>query len=344
MKFSSLIRFQKLGNSSIYQVHVKKLHIFNFEPMQVKEPINKALSADEIAVVRSLLYSAVFDYPLTEKELFENSTVSCSRNEFPALLNRLVEKSLLQKQGEFYFTNEGGDSTIIKRLKGNAGAASMMDTAYRYSRKIASFPFVRGICLSGALSKNYYDEKGDIDYFIITEPGRLWICRSLLILRYKLLPKNKKKFWCVNYFVSADNLEIPDKNAFTSTELAHLIPAFNYKAYTDLLDKNEWYRKSFPNKGLHSDSHCLEVRPSFFKRLIESLFSIGGNTLDDLLLRVTLKRWQKKYPDLRTEDFELQFRSRKNVCKRHTMGFQNKVLNAWGEKQKAFELSHGIRL
>jgi hypothetical protein len=29
------------------------------------------------------------------------------------------------------------------------------------------------------------------------------------------------------------------------------------------------------------------------------------------------------------EDFELQIRSRKHVCKHHTKGYQNKVLEKW---------------
>ncbi len=69
-----------------------------------------------------------------------------------------------------------------------------------------------------------------------------------------------------------------------------------------------------------------------------------GNFLDDFLLRITMKRWRKKFPDLMEEDFELQFRSKKGVCKRHTKGFQNKVLHALEIKQIEFENLHNISL
>ena len=47
---------------------------------------------------------------------------------------------------------------------------------------------------------------------------------------------------------------------------------------------------------------------------------------------------------MNNEDFELQFRSRKDVCKRHTHGFQNKILVLWKEKTAEFEKRFQIRL
>jgi len=59
---------------------------------------------------------------------------------------------------------------------------------------------------------------------------------------------------------------------------------------------------------------------------------------------VTLKRWRRKFPELSAEDYELQFRSRKNVCKRHTKGFQKKVLSSLDEKKKFFEQYFSVSL
>lgn len=213
-----------------------------------------------------------------------------------------------------------------------------MATAYAYSRRIASFPFVEGVMLSGSLSKNYYDKTSDIDFFIVTKPGRLWICRTLLIIRYKLLPKHKKKYWCTNYFISSDNLAIPDINVFTGTELAYLIPTVNYPVYKKIVEKNMWYKKRFPNKKEAEPGHCIDLPQTFLKSLAEKLLKNRlGNWLDNVLLEYTLKRWRKKYPAMSNEDFDLQFRSRKDVCKRHTHGFQNKILVLWKNKTVEFE-------
>lgn len=292
-----------------------------------------------------MLYFDVFKYPLTVEELYENSAICITREQFREELDLLLSKNLLRKEGDFILNTGRTKNDIEKRVLGNEGARKIMPVAYRYAKKIASYPFVEAVFLSGSLSKNYFDSKADIDYFIVTKPGRLWICRTLLIVRYKLLPASLKKYWCTNYFVSTDHLEIPDVNAFTGTELAFLIPTVNYKTYQNILEHNKWYKERFPNKRVAGSENCIEPPRTFFKSFLE--FMLGGkmgNWLDNVLLKQTLKRWRKKYPDMSQEDFELQFRSRKNVCKRHTKGFQHRVLSTWQEKQIEFEQQFNMSL
>jgi hypothetical protein len=294
-------------------------------------------TTQQVEIIKAVLYFEIFDYPLRADELYENSAVTMSKKDFDAELKTLTKLKILNSSGDFILSRNGNEASIAKRLKGNKGAEEIMPTAYQYSKKIASFPFVEAICLSGGLSKNYYDEKGDIDFFIITKPGRLWICRTLLIIRFKLLPKHKKKYWCVNYFIASDNLVIPENNVFTGTELAYLVPTVNYPVYRRILEKNPWYKKRFPNKEVLPDTNCIATPETFTKRMMEKVLSGNlGKWTDDFLLKITLKHWRKKYPEMNNEDFELQFRSRKDVCKRHTNGFQNMVLNKWEEKQQEY--------
>lgn len=302
-------------------------------------------TSDQTEIIRAALYFSVFKYPLTQDELYENSAISISKEGFLKELDMLIKGSFLRKEGEFILINELTTADISKRLKGNEGAKHIMPTAYKYSKIIGSFPFVEGVFLSGALSKNYYDEKGDIDFFIVTKPDRLWLCRTFLILRYKLLPRSRKKFWCVNYFISSNNLIIPDINVFTGTELAFLYPAVNYPLYKKLVEQNNWYKERFPNKNIAPGDTCIPTPAPFNKRLVERLLSGRfGNWLDTLLLELTLKHWRKKYPEKSESDFNLQFRSRKDVCKRHTHGFQNKILVIWETKSREFELKHKVSI
>lgn len=307
--------------------------------------LTKNLTREQVEIIRAVLYFDVFKYPLTIHELYENAAIRIKKEEYLDELNVLIDQGLLKKQDSFILTPERDSEAIKRRQAGNAGAVEIMPTALKYSKTIASFPFVDAVFLSGALSKNYYDEKGDIDFFIVTKPNRLWICRSLLIIRYKLLPKSKKKFWCVNYFVSSEELTIRDVNIFTGTELAYLIPTVNYPVYKHLLESNSWYKDRFPNKNPLEDVNCINPPQHPLKSFFE--FILGGalgEWVDNTMLRLTLNRWRKKYPELSSEDFELQFRSRKNVCKRHTKGFQNKILKLWEEKQNLFEEQHQVSL
>ena len=91
--------------------------------------------------------------------------------------------------------------------------------------------------ISGSLSKGYYDDDGDIDFFIITSPKRLWIARTFLILYKKIFLLNSRKYFCVNYFISSNALEIEEKNIFTATELTTLLPMFGNGSFHKFYEK-----------------------------------------------------------------------------------------------------------
>jgi len=278
-------------------------------------------------LLKVVAYFDVFNYPLKKEEIISNSSLSIAQNKYEGLLEDLVEEKYLKRVEEFYLLFSSSESIIDKRLAGNEAAAKMMVTAYKYSKIVSTFPFVAGVCISGGLSKNYYDEKSDIDFFIITKANRLWLCRSLFIVFYKLLPQTKRKYYCLNYFISEKDLTIEDKNRFVAVELAYLIPTVNYKLYSQLIADNSWYKQWYPNKNEFANENCIELPFSAKKSLIESLFpGKFGNWLDDQLMNFTSKQWRKKFNHVNEIDFNIQFRSRKNVCKRHTSGNQNKVL------------------
>lgn len=293
-----------------------------------------SLSKTQQSILKALLYFDVFNYPLKEEELFENSSLKQSADEFKEDLNLLTEQGFINYENGFYFSPKASAEIIKRRVDGNTLAETMLPRAFEFSRKIAGFPFISGVCISGSLSKNYYDANSDMDYFIVTKDNRLWIARTLYILYYKLLvPKNQKKYYCLNYFVSESHLSIPDHNLFVATELVHLIPTVNFAMYKQVMDHNQWARDYFQNKKEVRHKGTADLARPFFNKLTELAFSGNfGNWVDDVLLRITLKRWRKKYKELSDEDFDLQFRTRKHVCKRHSFGFQNKVLLALEKK------------
>ncbi len=304
------------------------------------------LSKTQQSIIKTLLYFDVFSYPLKEEEVFEHLTLKQTLSEFKEELKRLTEQGLIKQENGFFLNPDSSSEIITRRIAGNTLAETMLPKAFQFSRKIARFPFITGVCISGSLSKNYYDAKSDMDYFIVTKDNRLWIARSLYILYYKLLvPQSKKRYYCLNYFVSESHLAIPDHNLFVATELAHLIPTVNFDAYKAIMNHNQWANDYFGNKKEVVYKGTTDVPRPFLKKLIELLFSRNfGNWADDVLLRITLKRWRRKYKELSDEDFDLQFRTRKHVCKRHSHGFQNKVLLSLEQKINEYEQQFKIKL
>src|SRR5580693_8552379 len=130
-------------------------------------------------ILTALTYFDLFNYPLSQREIWQFLNNPCDNSDFNQSLAELLQSALVHKCGEFYsLRNE--DAVAQYRRNGNMQAVQLMKTAKKVSRVLAKFPFVRGVGISGSLSKNFANETSDIDLFIITASNRLWLARTLM--------------------------------------------------------------------------------------------------------------------------------------------------------------------
>lgn len=69
-----------------------------------------------------------------------------------------------------------------------------------------------------------------------------------------------------------------------------------------------------------------------------------GEKLDIWALKMTLKHWRKKFPAMKAEHFDINFKSNRNISKHHPNGFQLKVQDAFEKRIKEFEHAFGCSL
>ncbi len=301
------------------------------------------LHASAVSVLHTLMYFDVFRHPLTTDEIHHNCQwQSLSLTETASALEELQQLDLVSEENGFWFLK--GNSHFVKlRNERQERALHFHRKAKRYSNFISKFPFVRGVCISGSLSKGTMDKDGDIDYFILTEPKRLWIARTFLVLFKKTFLLNSKKYFCVNYFVDTDHLSIPDRNLFVATEISFIRPMVNGKLYVDFMEENHWTKLFYPNREKHSVNETADLANGFVKRNVEKMLSGKfGEWMDEKFLRLTLKRWEKKFPHLEKAKFDVDFRSRRHVSKHHPQGFQHKVSTEMENRRKQIFENSGI--
>jgi predicted nucleotidyltransferase len=230
---------------------------------------------------------------------------------------------------------------IERRKKGNVMAIKFSDIARKKAKLISQFPFVRSVMASGSLSKGYADEKSDIDFFIVTIPNRLWIARTLLVLYKRVFLLNSHKYFCVNYFVDEKHLGIEEKNLFTATELATVLPLYGSKQYHELHQSNAWLKSFFPNFQLRNTENVPVASTSWGKWCLEKIISAFGDSLESFCHRITLARWKKHYEkSYSPADFDIAFKSRSYASKNHPSNFQRVVMEAYEERLKAFGLNN----
>jgi predicted nucleotidyltransferase len=297
-------------------------------------------------ILRTLLYYDIFGHPLKPEEIFiflpKNSV---PKSEILGMINDFSadDKSCFAQKDGFVYVKPN-EQYIRRRMTKENYSRRMWRIARVMTHIIKRFPFVRAVFISGSLSKNSSDKISDIDYMVVTSKNRLWIARTLLILFKKIFLLNSYKFFCLNYFITEDNLEIPFKNVFTATEVAYIKATYNTGMMHDFVMANKWIKDYFPNYRfldpyLHSAGFKVNNRRSFLQRMLEIFFAgKRGDTLDKHLLGKTSLHWKKKYSSLNENDRKLLFRTERNVSTTHPGDMQKTILNKYNEKLKQFNL------
>jgi predicted nucleotidyltransferase len=289
-------------------------------------------------ILQVVAYFDMFHYPVSQIEIHQFLHTPISARQMEPLLQQLVIQKKLFRLDEFY-SLQNDHSLVMQRRSGNDRAGKLLPTAYRMGKLLHKFPFVKGIGISGSLSKNYADNESDIDYFIITESNKLWIARSLLHGLKKISFIFGKQHWlCMNYFVDEEALELKEKNIFIATEVVTLKPVAITPAIQKFFSTNNWTANYFPNHN-QEISFVKENRP-IGKKIVESIFrNRAGNWLDNYLMRVTEKRWLQKEKSRKLNmKGEIQsLRVSKHFARPNPEFFQKKILAIYDAKIKNLE-------
>lgn len=303
--------------------------------------LNRLLTSVDEHILRTLIYYDIFNYPLRADEVFRFlGTNHVDEAIVTSRLSNLRDQNLIF-QFENFFSLKNNHAPIDRRIKGNSEAEKYLLLAEKKGRLISKFPFVRAVMASGSLSKGYMDEKSDLDFFIVTAPNRLWIARTLLVIYKRLFLFNSHKYFCVNYFVDEEHLEIEEKNQFTATELATVIPLYGSKQYENLHRVNVWLKEYFPNYTPRSIANVPATKLSWAKRTVEKFLNFFfGNALEKYFQKKTLSRWRRQYEkNYSANDFQVAFKSKSYASKNHPRNFQRTVIELYEDKLRSFGLN-----
>jgi hypothetical protein len=302
------------------------------------------MNRDQISIIKQLLYYDIFDHPLKREELIINCNLSEEYLVGAGILEEMTARGLIC-QMDGYFSMRNDPALIIKRKNGSVLAAAALPKALKMAKFISAFPFIRAVSISGSLSKNYMDEDKDVDFFIIVKPERLWLARTILILYKKIFLLNSNRYFCLNYFIDDEHLEIEQKNIFTATELFTLIPLTGRHYIHRFIQANSWVREYFKKYPIQDIEAVVPENKGSLKKAFEwMLNNRAGNALDYLAMNLTIQFWKKKYKNDPHDLFNNSFRLKRYIAKYHPENFQNLILEQYRIKEKDFEHEHHLSL
>ena len=209
----------------------------------------------EEPILRTLLYSDIFDYPLKDSEVW-NFLIDKRRtkSEFSKTIREI--NSVVYRSGEYIFM-EKRKNIVRKRVKRFKYSQEKLKCASRVIEKLAIFPSVCLIGISGSLSMMNSEKKDDIDLFVVVRKNTVWATRLILILYLKTLRAHRgrgdKTFsnkFCLNMIIDEQRLRFPKKsrNLYTAHEITQFIPIIQRdKTYERFINSNLWILKFLPN-------------------------------------------------------------------------------------------------
>jgi hypothetical protein len=290
------------------------------------------------AILRALAYSDVFDYPPSTSELsLFLEAPAISQTLFEQTLQELLMTKTLILDGERVMLAGHEQLAKIWRLR-QQHSAGKWRAARRFTALIRCLPFVHMVAITGSLAAHNADASADIDLFLITAPGRVWLTRAMTILIVRLAALYKVTL-CPNYLVAADALEMSEHNLYTAHELVQMQPLYGAHWHHRLRTCNQWTLDYLPNAGIASspDFLPLDHLPSLarlLKRVGEYLLAGRvGAALERWEMRRKVRKLQGQAPD---EPAEASFSPA--ICKGHFEGHAARILRRFDERLASLSL------
>ena len=281
---------------------------------------SKILKEDHLAILKSLVYSDVFDYPLTYEELYQFIMgKKISKSDFDKILYSDLIPTFIRSNKNF-FTLPMREEIIDKRISKQNISKTKWFQAFSLSYLLSHFPFVRMIAITGSLVfDNIKDKYDDIDFFIIIERNHLWTTRLFIYTLVRIFELFNTKI-CPNYIISDRYLELDDKNFYSARELKQMIPIYGENLFEKFKNSNKWADNYYPNAVNKNQLKFtfIKHKQSKIKSLLEKLLS---NKIFSFLEIFEMNRQINRLKKISTSNSENNFT--KDCAKCHIDGHGN---------------------
>ena len=200
----------------------------------------------EEAILRTVLYADIFDYPLTPAEIhyYLISTSASAQQVLSIIENSAWLRSrLILTRG--FVTLSSRQSIAAVRETRSRSSAQLWPVARRWAAVVGGLPFVRMVAVTGALAVDNAPAGDDIDYLIVTAPGRVWLSRALAVAMVRVARLFGVGL-CPNYVLAQSALSQQRRNLFIAHDLAQMVPLAGQTVYSEMRAANPWAADYLP--------------------------------------------------------------------------------------------------
>ena len=253
----------------------------------------------EAAILRTILYADVFNFPLTADEIHRYliADVAFARADIDKALQHSRQLSHLLCYSENYYCLLERKDIIAIRKEREAISQQLWESAIRYGKLLSHIPFVEMVALTGALAvRNPASIDDDFDYLLITSPGRVWLARAFAVLVVRIVRLFGREL-CPNYVLSSDKLAQSRQDMYMAHEVAQMRPIYGSNLYHAMFTENPWTKDYLPDALPYETQ---EDKPRRIRSMLEWL--LGGRIGNMLEHREYQRKLRKFTPKMRQKN------------------------------------------
>ncbi len=264
----------------------------------------------EKSIIKTFAYFDIFNYPLTLSEVWKY--LYCPQQTYTLLeVKQTLENSeFLQSRLvriEGFYAIKGREHTYLLRKQNNNWADRKLAKAVKLARLYRYAPFIKMIAVCNSLAYSNAKHDSDIDLFVITTHGKIWVARFWAVFWVRLFglrpDDNKRKdTFCFSFFVDEDHLNINNirlgqHDIYLTYWLQQMLPIYDPEGfYQKLLTANHWYQKYVPNS--YANQFVNEVKATRFSKIFSSILAfIFDPPILGKFLRTLYRRFQASIID-----------------------------------------------
>lgn len=290
------------------------------------------------AIINVVAYFDMFDFPLTDFEVWKFLGEKCDYMEVRNILSKI---SQVETKNGFYFL-KGRENIIRTRLD----RYNFTDRKFKRALKVAKIyrliPWVKMVAVANVIGAHNLKDGSDIDVFIISEKNKIWLTRFFCagiakILGLRPSENNSRDKICLNFYLSEEDMDLKKfmvgkDDIYFIYWLANLIIIYDKgETYKKFIQANNWLKNYLPNwqEAKMVNRRFIEERKDLF---INFLFNFIFGHLDNLFKKIQLRMLPVEMKKIMNKDTRVVINDK--VLKLHIKDRREEYRKRWEEKIK----------
>lgn len=309
----------------------------------MSEPFFKAPMNVKQAVLATLAFFDLFDYPLTADEAHRYLFKLEARPEHVHIALR--ESKRIEPTGPYYqLFKPDAQNLSISREKNEQISQKLWQKIDCFRWVFALTPYLRLAAVCNTLAFNNADEESDIDLLIVAQKNRLFLCRMILTFWMQILGirrhgKKVKGRFCLSFFITEETLDLSalqkgSLDLYFAYWLLLLKPIYGKKEIAEqLASANRAWLKNFFFNPLPPSYEQLKPVSRFFellKFIQEKILNTRlGEKIENRLQKWQIQRAKKKRNALGIAFDDTAIVVHENILKFHNIDRRTTLYEKW---------------